>query len=40
MPDPALLLPKLLAVADRAGAVILEHYAGDHRWPARPTARR
>src|SRR4051794_38539579 len=29
MPDPALLLPKLLAVADRAGAVILEHYAGD-----------
>jgi 3'(2'), 5'-bisphosphate nucleotidase len=29
MPDPALLLPKLLAVADRAGAVILEHYAGE-----------
>lgn len=29
MPAPADLLPQLLALADRAGAVILEHYAGD-----------
>jgi 3'(2'), 5'-bisphosphate nucleotidase len=29
MASPALLLPKLLAIADRAGAVILEHYAGE-----------
>jgi 3'(2'), 5'-bisphosphate nucleotidase len=29
MLDPATLLPHVLAVADRAGAVILEHYAGD-----------
>jgi 3'(2'), 5'-bisphosphate nucleotidase len=26
---PILLLPKILALADRAGAVILEHYAGE-----------
>ena len=26
---PILLLPKVLALADRAGAVILEHYAGE-----------
>jgi 3'(2'), 5'-bisphosphate nucleotidase len=26
---PVLLLPKVLAIADRAGALILEHYAGE-----------